>query len=236
MKTLLTLAFLLGLSTAHAAKSIDLRKDFDSLGGNEALRERARNLDPKNRVRVVQNRVVDRNLRFEIGGNFGMVAGGDAYVKTQNLGANMDFHITPKWSLGVRYARAFNTLTNEGEAYFENARQQQALQRDYEIPDLDYPVDTGLAVVNWYPFYGKMSLSDTSVVHFDVYVLAGYGQTRLLSGTSNTLAAGGGLGMWLGQHFATRFEGRYQGYEDRPNGNARKVDTAVVNLSIGILL
>lgn len=236
MKALLTLAILLGLSTAHAAKSIDLKKDFDSLGGNEALRERARNLDPKNRVRVVQNRVVDRNFRLEIGGNFGMVAGGDAYVKTQSWGGNLDFHITPKWSLGVRYARHMNSLTNEGQAYYDNARMQQSLQRDYEIPELDYAIDTGLAVVNWYPFYGKMSLSDTSVVHFDVYLLAGYGQTRLESGSSPTLAAGGGLGMWLGQHFATRFEGRYQGYEDRPNGVARKIDTAVVNLSIGLLL
>jgi len=53
-------------------------------------------------VRIVQNRAVDRNLRLEIGANYGLVSGGDVYYRTQNLGANLDFHITPHWSIGAR--------------------------------------------------------------------------------------------------------------------------------------
>ncbi len=42
--------------------------------------------------------------------------------------------------------------------------------------------DEALALLNWYPFYGKLKLSDRKVLHFDVYALGGGGQARLLSG------------------------------------------------------
>ncbi|MEQ1878398.1 MAG: outer membrane beta-barrel domain-containing protein [Bdellovibrionia bacterium] len=235
MKSLILLFTLfIGLSQASA---LDIKKDFDSLGGNSDIRKRAKDLDPNNRVRVVQNRAVDRNLRLELGINGGLVSGADSYVKTQNLGGNLDFHITPRWSLGLRYYQSYNTLTNEGQQVYENARTQQAIAGDFNnLPKIDYPIETGLAVINWYPFYGKMALFDSSVAHFDVYVLAGGGRTKLYSGSTNTYTAGGGVGIWLGQHFTTRLEGRYQTYEDLPDYGGRKVDSAVFNLGLGLLL
>lgn len=239
MKSLVTLITLfIGLSAA-SAKPIDFNKDFDSLGGSADIRKRAKDLDPNNRVRVVQNRAVDRNLRLELGVNGGLVSGGDSYVKTQNLGANMDFHITPRWSFGARYYHSYNTLTNEGTQLYENARAQQARGvpgNQIDIPKIDYPVDTGLVVINYYPFYGKMAMFDSSVAHFDVYALVGAGRTMLYSGATNTYAAGGGMGLWLGQHFTTRLEARYQTYEDLPDYGGRKVNSAVFNLGFGLLL
>ena len=235
MKSLITLfTFFIGLSAAHAG-NLDVKKDFDSLGGSADIRKRAKDLDPNNKVRVVQNRAVDRNLRLEIGINGGLVSGADSYVKTQNLGGNLDFHITPRWSIGARYYQSYNTLTNEGQAVMENARAQQALVNDYDYPKIDYPLETALAVINWYPFYGKLALFDSSVAHFDVYALVGGGRTTLQSGSSSTYTAGGGMGIWLGT-FTTRLEARYQTYNDLQDYGGRKIDSAVFNLGLGLLL
>jgi outer membrane immunogenic protein len=234
MKNLILAVLLLGSTAANA--QFDLKKDFDSLGGNKAIADRAKALDPKNKVRVVQNRTVDRNMRLELGGNFGMVAGGDSYIKTQNWGGNLDFHLNPKWSVGARYYQSFNTLTAEGKDVFDQAQARQAQMRDFEVPEVDHPIETTLAVLNWYPLYGKTNLFDTAVATFDIYTLIGYGRTKLNSGMANTFAAGGGVGAWLSQHFSTRFEVRYQTYEDQPSRGGRKVDSAVFNFGLGILL
>jgi hypothetical protein len=50
----------------------DLDSDLRGLGGNKELIRRARGLDPKNKVSVVQNRAVDRDLRLELGINYGL--------------------------------------------------------------------------------------------------------------------------------------------------------------------
>ncbi|MGE3759151.1 MAG: outer membrane beta-barrel domain-containing protein, partial [Pseudobdellovibrionaceae bacterium] len=102
----LFLAVVIGLSvTANAQNKkakINFSQDMDTLGGNEALVGKATALDPQNKTRIVQSRLVDRNYRFEFGGNFGGVAGGDSYLKTLNYGVSADFHFNPRWSLGVR--------------------------------------------------------------------------------------------------------------------------------------
>ena len=100
MKALVLLLLTLFVTaSAFAQNKVDMKKDFDSLGDNDAIAERAKALDPDNKVEIVQNRLVDRNLRLEVGMLFGLVAGGDTYYSSQNLGADLDFHITPKLSL-----------------------------------------------------------------------------------------------------------------------------------------
>ncbi|MCM2282080.1 MAG: hypothetical protein NDI61_09565, partial [Bdellovibrionaceae bacterium] len=91
LRTLILLA--IAVLPAAARAEIDLSKDFDSLGGNEKLYKRAKALDPKNKVSIVQKRVVDRERRLELGVNYGLNAGGDAYLSTQSFGGNVDFHI-----------------------------------------------------------------------------------------------------------------------------------------------
>src|SRR5438445_5618800 len=98
---ILTLAALLSLNTWAAA---DLNQEMDALGANRDLMKKAKAIDPDNKVRVVQNREVDRNYRLELGVNYGAnAAGGDPYVNTSAIGGQLDFHITPRWSLGARY-------------------------------------------------------------------------------------------------------------------------------------
>src|SRR3989338_4994183 len=88
----------------------DLTGKMDALGANKDLMRKAKAIDPHNRIRVVQNREVDRYWRLEFGVNYGMAAGGDPYVNTDVLGGQIDFHLTPRWSLGARYYNANNKL------------------------------------------------------------------------------------------------------------------------------
>jgi outer membrane immunogenic protein len=241
MKTLIISLFALLLSIAAQAetsKSIDMKKDFDSLGDNEAVIQRAKALDPKNKYKVVQSRAVDRNMRLELGISGGLKAGGDSYYSSMDLGANLDFHLSPYWSVGARYYHSYNTLTSEGESAYQTA---QANPGGYNLPAQDYVNDTALGVLEWYPLYGKLDMFEKGVSHFDVYTLAGYGETFLNSGGAGTLALGGGLAFWWTQHFTSRLETRYQTYTDHPYWESQSLATRQINevvfmLSMGFLL
>ncbi|MCM2283032.1 MAG: outer membrane beta-barrel domain-containing protein [Bdellovibrionaceae bacterium] len=225
---LLASTTLLSAENAHAT---DLMKDFDSLGGNDVLLERARELNPEANIRIVQDRVVNRRWREELTMEYGNVLGGDAYLATQNLGANYHVHITPRWSVGVKYNYAFNRLRDEGKYLIQDT----SATGKGVIPEMDHPKQSYMAVLNWYPIYGKMNLYDLGVVHFDVYALGGAGQVELKSGRTGTWTAGGGVGLWFSQHLTSRLEMRYQTYEANRYGGKRAMDLAVASFQMGFL-
>ena len=90
--------------------------------------------------------------------------------------------------------------------------------------------------MNWYPLYGKINWFERSVVHFDIYALGGYGQVRLNSGPTSTYTAGGGIGLWITQHFTTRLEMRYQTYAAKYYAGTKDLDLTVGSLQMGWLL
>ncbi len=237
MLTVLSLSgqvFASSKSTSSSQAASATEKDLDSLADDSALIERAKAMDPKNRVQIVQKRAVDRNLRLEIGGNYGYASGGDSYLQSQNLGAYMDFHIIPKLSVGFRYNNYINNLTPEGKSAYQTASQQaQDNTTGALVPVVDSPVNTELATLAWYPVYGKMNFFNSWVPHFDLYVLGGYGKTQTTSGlNSDTFAGGLGLALWLSQHFSSHLEVRYQTYQDA----VRTENLVIGQVSLGILL
>lgn len=225
------------LSLAQSGKK-DLKNEFSTLGDNRDVVERVKNMDTHQKVRVVQNRLVDRNHRIEIAGNYAFNGGGDSYVKTQNVGALLEYHINPRWSLGVQYQKSYNTLTPEGENRLETALADQTVNKGstMKYPAVDYPLETQLATISYYPIYGKMNLFDTGIAQFDVYVQLGYGKMNLFSGTSDVLSVGMGSGVWLTQRITTRIEGRYQQYEDLLKTDRRKQSSFQAVASLGILV
>jgi outer membrane immunogenic protein len=223
--------------TQAPAKRVDVEKDLDTLGGNDALLQKATALDPENRSRIVQKRIVDRENRLELGVNYGGVAGGDPYLKTQNIGAAADFHINPRWSLGLRYFDYGNDLTSEGSRMLTDARARYDQGgRTYVIPDIDYPIQSAMAVVDFYPIYGKTNLLDMAIAQFDMYMLAGGGQIQLSSGWTTTYTAGIGIGFWVGQHMTLRTELRYQNYKDQIITGSRTINAIVGTAGIGFML
>lgn len=237
MKNLkLILATFTLLSLPFSAMADSLTNDMNSLGGNEKLIERAKAFDPDNKVRIVQNRLVDRHWRLELGVNYGANSGGDPYVNTDNLGASVDLHITPMFSVGARYYNHSNTLSDEGERRVQAVQSARLAGVDPGRPAIDAPVETYMGVINFYPTYGKLNLFDQGVAQFDIYLLGGYGQIQLQNTSSDTYTAGAGLGLWISQHVSTRFEARYQTYKDKATGEERDLDLTVFSASLGLLL
>lgn len=231
-------------AVAKSTKSkIDLKRDMGDLGEDQAVVERARALDPNNQVKVVQSRAVDLNTRLELGVDYGFIGGGSTYLNSQIFGGNIDFHITPKWSVGARYYSYINNLSSEGRSVYEGAVSTQAAGGNRPTPPaIDSPVDTMMGVVQWYPIFGKLNFFDLWIPHFDLFTLVGFGRTNtLIRGGSNTFAAGAGFALWMSNLVSLRFEGRYQSYEDSPTLEGaplqtRRVDNLIGQASLGILL
>ena len=230
-KFVITALVILTLAASVEAKT-DLLKDFDSLGGNDALLEKAKALNPEASISLVQRRVVPRQNRLEIAPEFSSVLGGDSYNRTQNFGANFHYHFTPRWSVGLKYNYSFNKLRPEGE----NLVKDTAGVGKAVVPDIDYPKQQGLVLLNWYPVYGKMNLYDLGITHFDVYALVGGGIIELASGGTATYTAGGGVGFWWSQHLTSRAELRYQTYRASRYTGSVDMNTTVASVQVGYLL
>lgn len=225
------------LALAMLASVGQAQSDFDSLGSNEGILKRAQALSTKQQVRIVQKRAVDRDLRFEIGGFYGGVSGGNSYLNTQPYGGMLEFHVTPKFSVGARYSSYTSGLSSEGENQFNAARAAQAAGRtDYSVPEIDAPQSSVMGTLSYYPMYGKLNFFDLTVVQFDFYALAGYGQMQTKNGSSPMWTAGGGVGFWWTQHFSSRIEIRHQSYSETLLQGTRGVGAMIGTVGIGLLL
>ncbi|MEO0337240.1 MAG: hypothetical protein AAF202_12660, partial [Pseudomonadota bacterium] len=69
MNALKIIPLILCLFTGLSAFADSLLDDAGTLGGNKELIQKARSIDPNNKVRIVQNRLVDRRWRLELGVN-----------------------------------------------------------------------------------------------------------------------------------------------------------------------
>jgi outer membrane beta-barrel protein len=241
MKKLFSVSLLIVLTFAQIAQAEgkkNLKEEFQTLGDNEEVVDRVRKLDTQQRVRVVQNRLVDRNNRLELSVNMGGVTGGDSYVTTYNTGANLQYHITPRWSLGVEYSKATNKLTDEGKRQYDAAYEAQKNDPEspQRFPAVDFPIDTKMATISFYPVYGKLNLFDWSIAQFDLYTLLGYGSKKMNSGETPTYAAGLGSGFWLNNYLTARLEIRYEKYKDLLQSAQRDQESVSGTASLGIMI
>lgn len=227
---------------ALAASSVcfaQVEKEVDSFGGNQALYEKAKALNPEVENEVIQDRFSNRSIRFELAPEMATVFGGDSYNKTNNAGINAHFHITPKWSIGVKYAKSSNTLTPEGQAMVsraEDAARVNPQNPDYLFPEVVYPKSQTLGMINWYPLVGKLSFGKFGVAHFDPYLTVGYGTMELSNGDSPTKSFGTGLGFWWSSHFTTRLEYRFEQYQAEYYQKTVDMNTSIASLQVGWML
>ncbi|HAG91168.1 MAG TPA: hypothetical protein DCL41_04820 [Bdellovibrionales bacterium] len=234
MKSLILSLMLMTLASQSWAGS--LSDDVNSLGGNKALMKKVKAIDPNNRVRVVQNRSVDRRLRLEMDFNYGAYNGGDPYLKSDSIGGQLEFHINPSISIGARYASMSNELSAEGKRVFDQASSLRAQGINTGSVEVDPAEETILGTLSYYPLYGKLNFFNRSIAQFDFYVIGGAGTTKLKSGSSPTYTAGGGLGVWMSQHISGRLEARWQGHQDQVGGTDRDINQSVLTASFGFLL
>jgi outer membrane beta-barrel protein len=241
MKTfnsIFTVTLLMLMTSLSQAQTKNLKKDFQTLGDNEEVVERVKNLDNQQRMRVVQNRLMDRNNRLEIALNAGYVSGADSYVQTKNLGGMLQYHITPRWSVGFVYDKDYNSLTSEGSRRYDTAYECQKtdVACTQRFPAVDFPLETKLLSVSFYPIYGKLNLFDSSIAQFDLYTSLGFGKKTLNSGETNVFAASFGVGVWINTFMTMRLEGRYENYKDLLQTENRSQNAASVIASLGVMV
>ncbi len=201
-------------------------KDFDSLGGNDVLINRAKVLQPDKDIKVVQNRVVDRRWRNEFSAGYTNVIGGDSFLNSQMLSLDYHLHVNPYWQVGVSYFSAFNETSSEGKFLITQG----------DVPDIDEP-DFGYELMaNFAPFYGKISMFGMGVAQFDIYAILSYGNIKLKSGETSTYTYGAGFGLWISQHLSARLELRQRAYQAQRLGGISDVDTTNLGFSFGFLL
>ena len=223
MRYFLLVALLVSFVPAQA----DILKDFDSLGGNDKLINRAKALEPNKDIEIVQNRVVKRKFRSEFSAGYNNIVGGDAFVQTQMLNLNYHFHINPRWTVGASYFSAFNQLSSEGETL---------INQDDLVPDVD-SAKAGYEIVgNYSPIYGKLNVFNQGVVQFDIYGLISLGNIQLRSGETNTYSLGAGIGLWISQHLTTRMEIRQRFYEAKRFGGSTDMEITSLGFSFGYML
>jgi outer membrane beta-barrel protein len=236
--TISVLTFLIFATPVFAQTRKDLKSQFETLGDNKDVVERVRRLDSHQKVRVVQNRLVDRNHRLELAFDAGLMSGGDSYVNTLNYGGKIQYHLTPRWSFGLEYNKSNNSLTDEGKRIFDKAYQAQLNDpaSPERFPAIDFPLETRMATISFYPIYGKMNLFDSGIAQFDIYTLLGYGTKFLNSGETSVTAAGLGSGFWLNQYLTARLEVRYERYKDLLLTSQRDQNSVTGMASLGILV
>lgn len=238
MRSLLVITVLALSTQALAQNKKDLKKDFETLGDNPQVVERVRNLENRQKVRVVQNRLVERNNRVEVSFNYGSLSGADNYVKTSTLGGALQYHITPRWSLGFEHEKAYNSLTSEGKRQYDLAYSDQKtnIYSNQRFVGVDFPLQTTMGTISFYPVYGKLNLFDRSIAQFDIYTLLGYGRKTLHSGESDVWAAGLGSGIWFNSWLTGRLEVRYEKYTDLLLYEPRDQSSITAKASLGFLI
>lgn len=237
MKSLLFL--MIAFMTFSSFGSDSESDPFDALGGNRSLLKRVQALNPEISGEVVQNRFVKRERRFEIAPEWSLALGGDTYVRTQSLGLNGYYHVTPQFSVSLKYQHAFNRLTPEGHAMVQSAYaeyQQNPAAPEGLMPEVNPTLSHQLLAFQWYPVYGKVSWLGKSVTQFDVYLNAGFGSVELLKGRSVSQQLGGGIGLWLSPRMSLRGELFWQGYEAQYMTGLRDMNLTQLSLQMGWLL
>lgn len=240
MKKILFTLLLVAANFSYAQeKKDDLGSDFDSLGGNKTLLERAKALEPEVNASIVQKRFVSRTNRVEIAPEFSGTFGGDTYTRTKSAGINLHYHFNPRWSVGLKYNHSYNTLTPEGESLVNASIDDYKKNPNHPgiaYPEVDFPKNETMATLNWYPIYGKMNLLDKGVLHFDWYFLAGGGQVQMNSGSTSSYTGGTGIGMWFNDHFTSRLEMRYQNQKAKYLDGDKRLDLAIASIQMGWML
>ncbi len=108
----------------------------------------------------------------------------DAFYQKIGGGASLAYHLAD--SLGIEVQAAYvGTIQTDMVGYFQQAN--EALPK---VSELQYYM---MGNILWSPIYGKLSLFTDEIVHFDAYLIGGFGMAKTETGYK--LASNIGLGL-----------------------------------------
>ena len=129
-------------------------------------------------------------------------------------------------SVGARYSEYENKLSGAGEKLFD----QQKL-----LPDTDFAVKSSEGYLNFNTVYGKLRLTQSTIVYFDHYVALGYGHIALGNGETKMYTADTGLAFWLGKKASLRAGLKNELYRHKKVNGRENVHNVMGYLEFGFL-
>lgn len=145
------------------------------------------------KVKAVQRKGFLKKGRFELGANVAPTVN-DAFYQKFGYGLRLAYNLHDSFALalrGAQYAKIRTDNVREGKLAFQSQLLTSDIERQVMLGGV------------WSPVYGKASILQSSIVHFDFFLQAGFG--LVWSGTS-------GPPLNQGPHVATDFGGGVRFY------------------------
>lgn len=140
------------------------------------------------RIHTVQMRARPLSKKTEVLIGAGQILGGNGFLKTQNVSAEVQYHFNDRWSV----AGAYSSLQNEFTASASRLQAATGL-----MPDVDYAKSRMEARAQVNLFYGKIRFTRRQAISFDQYFGLGLAQNELRSGSAGGPVADLGIAFWI---------------------------------------
>jgi outer membrane beta-barrel protein len=149
------------------------------------------------RRKGVQRRDFIKRHRFEISGVGGFYAS-DALSSTYSYGGALAFY--PSEDFGVELLVTRSPVDFRLEEPFNAFDREQHFQPSNAFQ--------GIFSLLWSPIHAKFRFTEETIIHGDIFAIAGAGRTFHESVLGLTWEAGGGLKLYFSRHFAFRLDVR----------------------------
>ncbi len=150
----------------------------------------------------------------------------ESHMESRQAGLTYRYHINPKWSLGLRHTEYYNQLTAAGE---------KLLSEKQIAPDSDFAKSSNEIFANYNLLYGKMRMTQKTVVYFDQYIALGAGKIDLDNGSQNMGIADIGVALWIGGNMSARFGLKNEFYKQETRNGTKDIHNANGYLELGYL-
>jgi outer membrane beta-barrel protein len=215
---------------ADAAEKKEEPKSSDDAGDakEDRLDDRTRRLG--DRIKSVQRKAFIKRNRHELNVNGGLSLN-DAFYENFTVGGGYAYHITDQFALEGNFKYFMPPVRTDAVRIIRTT--------ESATPVLVYSPQLSMtAEVQFAPVYGKISLMAESIVHFDVYIAAGFGAMMTEERRPGDGSPWRALGTWaIGTRIMTtewltvRLELRDAIYQDTRTASAtRPNESAIQNL------
>ena len=229
MKNFIILLIAIGLmlmTLAHAstAQEEGLGKQLDRLtlpsnmAGGEMVKEK---------LYSVQSRHNPLAKRFELSLGGTQQVSDTGFISQKELTLGGRYYITSKWSVGMAYSYAFNSLTDSSDHLFKE---------EGIMPKVPFVKQRAELTARYLSFYGKFRLSMDRVLYFDHFISLGPAFIKLDTGDSIGGIADTGLAFWFGRKWNTVLGIKNYVFEKRQHEDKNYLaNQTQVYLNIGLL-
>lgn len=190
-------------------------------------------------IEVVQNRQYSKKHRLSLLAGASTVSA-DPFLSVQSVGGAMSFHFTEAFAVSAIYKKFL-----VGNSSYLDELQSGLVTGTPSTANTNKPNAYYGSEIEWSPLYGKISLSGSSIVHYDAHFLLGLGVTDTESGKYLTPNIGFGPQFYLSSRVALRLDYRFAMYKEtipervlltRPNAGERTNYSHQVALGVEVFL